>query len=149
MAHGDLGWAGAKKDVEIIKECAAKNYTILSGDKSMSRVPEERQAIIDGKCKVFMFEDSHKTRTEDWVASVLVGRERILDIIRKTNGPLFVTIKPSRSIGHIGYPDFIEKAGGGWRIDEKATLAPVIEVEHPKQREHKPQQNRFEFPKGK
>ena len=60
---------------------------------SMERVPEERQAIIDGKCKLFIFGDSDKTRTEDWIASVLIGRQRILDVVSKTRGPLFATIK--------------------------------------------------------
>lgn len=135
------------KDVSIINECAARNYVILSGDKAMERVPEERQAIINGKCKVFMFENSDKTRVEDWVASVLIGRKRIMEIVGKTNGPLFVTIKPSRTVGHIGKPNFVEKAGGGWLAEGENPQVPELVIEHPAgtARPIKSQQANFNF----
>jgi hypothetical protein len=149
VSHKDLGWHPDMPDVNIIRECAARNYVILSGDKSMERVPEERQAIIDGKCKVFMFGDTDKTRTEDWVASVLIGRQRILDIIRKTEGPLFVTIKPCRTIGHVGNVRFVEKAGGRW-LAEGETAPPPLELEHTTgpMRPHRKQQGEFDFSKS-
>jgi hypothetical protein len=148
VAHKDLGWHPDMADVTIIKECAARNFIIVSGDKAMARVPEERQAIIEGKCKVFMFEDSDRTRTEDWIASFLVGRQRIMEIISKTTGPLFVTIKPCRTRGHIGSPQFVDKAGGGWLVEGKSIPEPVLVLENPvgKQRPHKPQQSVLEFP---
>jgi hypothetical protein len=148
VAHKDMGWHPDTSDVTIIRECAALNYAIISGDKAMARVPEERQAIIDGKCKVFMFEDSDKTRTEDWIASILIGRKRILDIVCKTTGPFFVTIKPCRTIGHIGSPDFIKKAGGGWLVESLADAPePVFQLEHQpgRQRNAKPRQPSFDF----
>lgn len=147
--HKELGWAHDKEDVAIIAECAKRNYVIVSGDKSMERVPEERQAIINGKCKVFMFDDSHKTRTEDWAAAFLVGRQRILNIIDKTKGPLFVTIKPCRNTGHIGLPRFIKGAGGGWLPEGKAAPgATAPGLEHPGGKSHssRPQQPSLNFP---
>jgi hypothetical protein len=149
LVHKDLGWHADTKDVVIIKECAARNFVILSGDRAMERVPEERQAIIEGKCKVFMFEDSHKTRTEDWIASILVGRRRILEIIAKTRGPLFVTIKPCRTSGHIGSVRFVEKAGGGWLAEGESTPVPLPAIEHAagNLRSPKQQQGVFDFVK--
>ena len=70
------------------------------------RVPEERKAVIDAKCKVFMFDDSHIIRTEDWAAAFLVGRGRIAEIVNKANGPFFVTLKPCTTRGHVGLPRF-------------------------------------------
>lgn len=146
VAHRDLAWKDDKTDVEIIRECAAKNYVILSGDKAMERVPEERQEIIKGKCKVFMFDDTGKTRTDDWIASVLVARQRIIEIIGKANGPLFVTIKPCRSIGHIGKPRFVEKAGGGWKADHLTIEVASLPLENPNQPKRSPQQTTLRFP---
>lgn len=148
VAHKDMGWAHDMKDVQIINECAVRNFTILSGDKSMERVPEERQAIINGKCKVFMFSDSDKTRMEDWVSSLLIGRERILEIIAKTKGPLFVTIKPCRVKGHIGTVNFVEKAGGGWLAEGEPAQITIPPIEHlpGKLRPPKEQQQGFQFP---
>ena len=146
FVHRDLGWSHDLSDVEIIRECARRNLVILSGDKAMERVPEERQEIINGKCKVFMFDDTGKTRTEDWIASVLIGRQRIMEIIWKTKGPLFVTIRPSRTISHVGQPRFVEKAGGGWKSEEEETRPVPIQLENPNQPKRKPQQADLDFP---
>jgi hypothetical protein len=145
-AHRDLAWPEDKSDIEIIRECAQKNFVILSGDKSMERVPEERQEIINCRCKVFMFDDTGKTRTEDWVASMLVGRQRMMEIIWKTEGPLFVTIRPCRTIGHIGQPRFVEKAGGRWKTETEEPRPVPIQIEHPNQPKRKPQQTTLDFP---
>jgi PIN like domain len=77
-------------DVEWIAECAKQNWVILSGDKSIEEVPEERQAVIDGKCKVFMFDDSN-SKAEEWIAAILVGRLRIMHLVENSDGPFFVT----------------------------------------------------------
>ena len=115
MVHGSLGWPDDKPDIEWIAECGKNQWAILSGDKSIELVPEERQAVIDAKVKVFMFDDTDLTRTEDWAASFLVGRERILEIASRATGPLFVTLKPCRVRGHVSQPRFVTTAGGGWK----------------------------------
>jgi hypothetical protein len=107
-------------------------------------VPEERQAVINSKCKVFMFSDSHETRTEDWIASFIVARARILRLVAECNGPLFVTLKPCGSIGHVSLPRFIPEAGGGWKTINATSVSearpPVL---RPKRRGR---QTAFEFP---
>jgi hypothetical protein len=122
--HRTMSWPDDKKDTEWIAECANYDWVILSGDKSIEKVPEERQAVIDGKCKVFMFEDSDKTITEDWAASLVIARKRIAEIITKTDGPFFLTIKPCRVSGHIGEPRFVTEAGGGWKAPEEIQTPP-------------------------
>ncbi len=101
-------------------------WVILSGDKAIESVPEERQAVINARAKVFMFDDTHKTRTEDWAASFLVARKRILEIVNRADGPFFVTIKPCSVRGHVSSPRFVTEAGGGWRGPE-APLPPAPE----------------------
>ncbi|MGB8986770.1 MAG: hypothetical protein WCC37_09225 [Candidatus Sulfotelmatobacter sp.] len=91
---------------------------IISGDKQIARVPEERKAVVDGKCKVFMFDDGHETRTEDWAAAVLVARHRLIEIVEKADGPFFVTIKPCKVHGHFSQPDFEPLSGAGWKPPE-------------------------------
>lgn len=146
FVHHDFGWNHDLSDVEIIRQCAQRNLVILSGDKSMERVPEERQEIINGKCKLFMFDNTGKTRTEDWIASVLIGRQRMMEIIWKTKGPLFVTVKPCRTFGHIGKPRFVEKAGGGWKSQEEEPRSVPFHLEHPNQPKRKLQQAILNFP---
>jgi hypothetical protein len=141
--HKTLGWLPGMQDADWIAECGKNDWAILSGDKKIEMVPEERQAVINAKCKVFMFSDSHETRTEDWIASFLVARARILKLVSECNGPFFVTLKPCGSVGHVSRPRFIPEAGGGWKIID-ATLAP--EVETTIKRKRRSQQSIFEFP---
>lgn len=122
-----MGWLPNMLDTEIIAECGKQGWVIISGDKSIERVPEERQAVIDARCKVFMFDDSHVTRTEDWVASLLVGRHRLIEIAEQTNGPLFVTIRRCKVQGHVSQPRFIGLGGGGWKPREPEVPKAIAE----------------------
>jgi PIN like domain len=141
--HKTLGWRAEMPDTEWIAECGKNNWVILSGDKKIETVPEERQAVIDAKCKVFMFDDSHQTTTHDWAASLAVARERILRLAAECDGPFFVTVKPCRSRSHISDPRFVTKAGGGWKIVE---LPRETKLEAPKQiASKKRQQHAFDF----
>jgi hypothetical protein len=81
-----------EKDTVWLAKCGKENWIVLSGDKAIERVPENRQAVIDAKCKVLFFNDSN-SRGEEWAAAVIVGRARLLEIIERNNGPLFVTIE--------------------------------------------------------
>ncbi len=137
-----MAWAGEMPDVDWIAECGKLNWVIVSGDRAIERVPVERQAVINAKCKVFMFEDSHITRSEDWAASFLIGRERILEIAMKANGPFFVTLKPCRSRSHISRPRFVEAAGGGWKPGD-ATPPPTVVTPEPTRPHKRPQQTKL------
>ena len=138
-------WPDNKPDPEWIAECGSFRWVIISGDKAIERVPEEREAVINGRCKVFMFDDSHITRTEDWAASFLVARERIAEIVNKADGPFFVTIKPCKVRGHIGLPRFVSEAGGGWRKPELAPIQPPTAPEIAVEQEEKVHQQVLNF----
>jgi hypothetical protein len=126
------GWPADMPDVDWIVECAKNEWVIISGDKQIARVPEERKAVVDGKCKVFMFDDGHETRTEDWAAALLVARHRLLEIAETADGPFFVTIRPCRVHGHFSQPKFEPLSGAGWKPrKEKPKVEKPIE-EKPK-----------------
>lgn len=143
--HNNQGWPHDMLDTDWIAECGRNGWAIISGDKKIAIIPEERQAVIDAKAKVFMFDDSHDTRTEDWAAALLVARHRLIEIADSTNGPLFVTIKPCRVHGHLTQPDFIPDTGSGWKVKEQQTevivAATTIQVEKTK----RPRQQRLNF----
>lgn len=140
-----LGLSADADDKDWIELCAKQELVIISGDKEISRVPEERQAVIDGCCKVFMLDDSDVTRTEDWAASLLVAREHIIETALRTNGPYFSVVKPCRVRGHIRPPEFI--ALGGWKPREEWPKSFIPTIEHPKKvRTIRQQQSAIEFP---
>jgi hypothetical protein len=125
-----------------IKRCAKEEWIILSGDKRIEVVPENRQAAIDGKCKVFLFDDTN-SKTEEWAGAILVGRQRIFEIIERNDGPFFVTINKFAK-SHISRPRYC--AGGGPKpIPElivQVQPKPADNPEPPK----KKQQAVFEWP---
>jgi hypothetical protein len=96
-------------DPTWIAKCGKEDWIILSGDKRIETVPENRQAAIDAKCKVFFFDDTN-SKTEEWAAAVLVGRARIAEIIDRNNGPFFVTLtRFARS--HVSRPRYCADGG--------------------------------------
>jgi len=128
-------------DVEWIAECSKQNWVILSGDKSIEEVPAERQAVIDGKCKVFMFDDTN-SKSDEWLAAILVGRLRLLHLAENADGPFFVTIRKF-GYSHFSLPRFIAGTGAGWRPESKTPLAPEPIEQRRKQSRAKSQQRRF------
>jgi hypothetical protein len=133
-------------DTEWIRRCGREGWIILTGDKEIERVPENRQAVIDAKCKVFFFNDTN-SRGEEWAAAVIVGRKRLYEMIEKNNGPFFVTIqKDSRS--HLSQIRF---AGEGGPKPVQVLVAVVAEASRARPEpslptpERKPQQGTFQF----
>jgi hypothetical protein len=120
-------------DTVWIAHCAKEQWVIISGDKSIEEVPEERQAVIDGRCKVFFFKDSNSL-TEEWAAAVIVGRQRIFDIIEKNNGPFFVTIdKHARS--HVSGVRFVGDGGPKSFDEQPQPVAATVSTATPKPKE--------------
>jgi hypothetical protein len=117
--YAHFGLSADADDEEWISHCAEHEWVIISGDKTIARDPHERQAVINGKCKVFMLDDSDVTPTEDWAAALVTARQKIVEIVLRTNGPYFVLIKPCRASGHVRAPQFVEAAGGGWKLVEE------------------------------
>lgn len=94
-----------EEDTAWIRACAQKDWIILSGDKGLETVPRNRQAIIDNKCKVFIFSDTN-SKAEQWAAAVIMGRVKICNVVRKNIGPFVVTIG-KEAHDHIRKPRFL------------------------------------------
>ncbi len=109
-------------DPEWIEKCGEQKWVILSGDKSIETVPENRQAVIDAKCKVFFFNDTN-SYPEEWAAAVIVGRSKLFEIIERNNGPLFVTIQ-KYSHSHISSVRFV--GSGGPRSTESVISQEIV-----------------------
>ena len=79
------------RDPEWIKLCGERNWIVISGDKRLETVPENRQAIIEANARVFLLMDS-ESLPEEWAAAVIVGHERMREILDANHGPFFVNI---------------------------------------------------------
>ena len=86
-------------DPEWIKLCGENGWIAISGDKRLETVPENRQAVINAKAKVFVLSDSG-SRPEIWAAAIIIGHYRMCEIIDGNDGPFFVSVG-KRSDGHV------------------------------------------------
>jgi hypothetical protein len=89
-------------DPDWIKKCGENNWIVITGDKRIETVPENRQAVVDAKVKVFLLNDSN-SKPEVWAAAILLGQYKMQDIIDATTGPFFVTVG-KRCDSHIQRP---------------------------------------------
>ncbi len=98
------------RDPEWIKLCGEKNWVIVSGDKKLETVPENRQAVIDAKARVFLLMDS-ESFPQEWAAAVIVGHERMKEILDANPGPFFVNIskRTGSHVARLRYPHGYEK----------------------------------------
>ncbi len=87
------------KDPQWIAKCGEKGWVAISGDKRIEKNVENKQAVIDAKCKLFLLTDTN-SRPEEWASAVILGREKMSSIIRKNEGPFFATIS-KRSDSHV------------------------------------------------
>lgn len=87
-------------DPEWIKLCAANDWIAVTGDKKLETVPENRQAVIDAKARIFLLSESNSP-PEVWAAAVIIGHYKMNDILEANSGPFFVNIN-KRSDSHVG-----------------------------------------------
>jgi hypothetical protein len=92
------------KDPQWIARCGKEGWVAISGDKRIEKNVENKQAVIDAKCKLFLLTDTN-SRPEEWASAVILGRERMSAVIRKNQGPFFATIS-KRSDSHVSNARF-------------------------------------------
>jgi hypothetical protein len=78
-------------DPTWVKLCGERNWVIVTGDKRLETQPENRQAVIDAKARVFILSDS-ESLPEQWAAAIIVGHYKIQEIIDGNVGPFFASI---------------------------------------------------------
>ena len=126
------------KDPQWIAKCGAKGWIAISGDKRIERNVENKQAVIDAKCKLFLLTDTNSL-PEEWASAIILGREKISNVARKNEGPFFATIS-KRSDSHVTDARFPvprapvpEVAIANDLIAEPALIAEQPEVVHPRE----------------
>lgn len=92
------------KDPQWIAKCGEKGWIAISGDKRIEKNVENKQAVIDAKCKLFLLTDTNSL-PEEWAAAVILGREKMSSVVRKNQGPFFATIS-RRSDSHVSNARF-------------------------------------------
>ena len=112
-------------DPEWIKLCGEKNWIVVTGDKRIETVPENRQAVTAAKAKVFLLNDSN-SKPEVWAAAVLLGHYKMQEVIDANSGPFFVTVG-KRCDTHIQRP----RRPFGFPEPEEAVPQTVIELPAP------------------
>jgi hypothetical protein len=109
------------KDPQWIAKCGKEGWVAISGDKRIEKNVENKQAVIDAKCKLFLLTDTN-SRPEEWASAVILGREKISSVVRKNEGQFFATIS-KRSDSHVSNARF--------PIPRAIPEAPLVEASAP------------------
>jgi hypothetical protein len=79
-------------DVELIRECGARGWALVTCDDRIRRVPTSKAAVLRHKVRVFMFANGNFQGAE-YAAALVVGRSQITKLIRQTADHLFARIQ--------------------------------------------------------
>jgi hypothetical protein len=79
-------------DPEWLQKCAENDWVIVTGDKRIESAPENRQAVIETRARVFILGDSNSV-PEEWAAAIIVGHHRMQEILDANLGPFFVSVR--------------------------------------------------------
>jgi hypothetical protein len=109
------------KDPQWIAKCGEKGWIAISGDKRIEKNVENKQAVIDAKCKIFLLTDTNSL-PEEWASAIILGREKISNVVRKNEGPFFATIS-KRSDSHVTHARFPVPRD---LVDEPAAIPAII-----------------------
>jgi len=126
------------KDPQWIAKCGQKGWIAISGDKRIERNVENKQAVINAKCKLFLLTDTNSL-PEEWASAVILGREKISNVVRKNEGPFFATIskRSDSHVSHARFPVPREPAPEAEAVTVNVTIPneaqPAVLVEHPEE----------------
>jgi len=97
------------KDPQWIAKCGERGWVAISGDKRIARNVENKKAVVDAKCKLFLLTDTNSL-PEEWASAIILGREKMSNVIHKNRGPFFATIA-KRSDSHVSHAKFPDRTG--------------------------------------
>jgi hypothetical protein len=78
-------------DDKWIPPVSARQWLILTGDKRLSKEPANIEAVLTSRAQVLVVTDSNSL-PEQWASAVIVGRQRIQELLDKNPGPTFINI---------------------------------------------------------
>jgi hypothetical protein len=84
-------------DVDVIRECGARGWVLVSCDDRIRFVPQNKDAVIRHRVRSLMFGKGNYQGVE-YAAALIVGRRQIMNTIRKMAGPFFARIQISGEI---------------------------------------------------
>jgi hypothetical protein len=84
-------------DPDVIRECAAHGWTLISCDDRIRYVPQNKAAVLKYQVRVFMFGKGNFQGVE-YAAALIVGRGQVINTIRKTAPPFFARVQKSGEI---------------------------------------------------
>jgi hypothetical protein len=97
------------EDPVWLRECAAKGWIIISGDKGLHADGINRQAVIQSGAKVFILDDSSSKGIE-WASALVTGRKKIEALAEHNFGPFYVWIEKNGD-AHVGSAKFVGSGG--------------------------------------
>src|SRR5689334_1139140 len=115
-------------DVEVIRECADRGWTLVSCDDRIRYVPQNKAAVFKHRVRVFMFGKGNYQGVE-YAAALVVGRGQVINAIRKTSGPFLariqikgevVMLEPQQTTGEMSSRDKTARKYGAHVLDNKA-----------------------------
>jgi PIN like domain len=86
MVHADH-FAQEEIDPVWIAEC----WTVITGDRRIEKVPENREAVIQSGCKVFLLTDSN-SKPLIWASAIIVAAERMRQLVARHDGHFFAPL---------------------------------------------------------
>ena len=109
-------------DDQWIPEVAARQWVILSGDKRLSVEPVNKDAVKASKAQVLLVTDTNSL-SEQWAASIIVGRRRIQELLEKHPGPVFIKIgKDAREHVNVAKSHLFAGAEGAKTASQEGAL---------------------------
>ena len=78
-------------DDQWIPDVAARRWVILSGDKRLAVEPLNKEAVKMSRAQVLLVTDTNSL-PEQWASSIIVGRQKIQELLGKNPGPVFIKI---------------------------------------------------------
>ena len=79
-------------DVDVIRECGERGWTLVSCDDRIRYVPANKAALLKHRVRAFMFGKGNYQGIE-YAAALVVGRAQVLNAIRKNHGPFMARIQ--------------------------------------------------------
>lgn len=87
-------------DVDLIRECGARGWALITCDDRIRYVPESKAAVLEHRVRAFMFGKGNYQGVE-YAAALIIGRPTMSKIIRTVPAPFIARVARDGDIGVI------------------------------------------------